>query len=249
MTKEYVTRTYRELHQGENLVYFRVNYKQTDLDIGIASSAYTPALEDKVLRQVMRRRGELEAYIEKHSEFLRSLMPVPLMPGAPEIARKMAVAASVAGVGPMAAVAGTLAEYIGQWLSRTSAEVIVENGGDLYINTAVERRVAIAAGASPLSQRVAIKVDPAESPLGICTSSGTVGPSLSLGRADAAIVKAPSAALADAVATALGNRVQNQDDAEAAVRWAQGIRGVTGAMVIKGERLAVWGKMEIIALD
>jgi len=157
----------------------------------------------------------------------------------------MAEAAASAGVGPMAAVAGALAQVVGEDLEALSHEIIVENGGDTFIATNRPRKAAIYAGSSPLSDRVAVRVDPAVSPLGLCTSSATVGPSVSLGKADAAVVMASSAALADAVASAVGNRVRSADDIEAALELGASLGGVIGVVVIIGDAMGIKGKIEI----
>ena len=84
--------------------------------------------------------------------------------------------------------------------------------------------------------------------MGICTSSATVGHSLSLGAADAAVILANSAALADAVATRVGNRIQQKGDIPAALELAQSIPGVTGALVVLGGDLGAWGDLEMVDL-
>jgi len=244
MNKDFVNRAYREAHQGEDLGYFQVKVKQTDLSIGVSREFVTPDLADRIEQRVIRVRAGLETYIASHPEFLTSLEPVTLKPGAPEIALRMSRAARLAGVGPMAAVAGAFAEEIGELLAGCP-DVIVENGGDLYVRTTRERLVGVIAGLSPFSNRIAVRIKPEESPLGICTSSGTVGPSLSLGQADAAMVKATSASLADAVATGAGNRVLSRDKLMAAVDYAQGVPGVTGILVIKDDQMAAWGNIEL----
>jgi ApbE superfamily uncharacterized protein (UPF0280 family) len=156
----------------------------------------------------------------------------------------MYAAAAVAAVGPMAAVAGAVAQHVGQSLLEHSPQVVVENGGDIFLHTRTPRTVALWAGESPLSDRVALRI-PGDSELGICTSSGTVGHSHSLGKADAATVVADDAALADAVATALGNRVRCAEDAQEAVRWALDMSGVRGAVVICGAQLSAGGDIEL----
>ena len=108
----------------------------------------------------------------------------------------------------MASVAGAMAEAFQETSLESSTEVIVENGGDIYLATSRERVIGIYAGTSPLSIKLGIAISPEDSPLGICTSSGTVGPSLSFGKADAVCVLSKSAALADAAATAVGNVVR-----------------------------------------
>ncbi|NLB18717.1 MAG: UPF0280 family protein [Syntrophomonadaceae bacterium] len=249
MKDDYVTRSYRNLHQGEDLVYFRICLKQTDLFIGVKSESYDPALESKVMKLVTRLRADLESYIALDPNFSSSLVPVPLKSGAPKIARVMTGAATVAGVGPMAAVAGAFAHEVGHLLEEYTSEVIVENGGDIYIKTTRDRLVGVMAGSSPFSNRLAVKVRKEESPLGICTSSGMVGPSFSWGKADAALVKAPQASLADAVATGVGNRILTEQDLKGAIEYARKISGVTGVLAIKNEQLAAWGDIELIALD
>jgi len=164
------------------------------------------------------------------------------------MAVEMAGAARLAGVGPMAAVAGAFAQYVGRALSRRTKDVIVENGGDIYLRSTRQRRVGIFAGKSPLSNRLALEIRPEHTPLAICTSSGTVGPSLSFGRADAAVVLSPSAPLADAVATAAGNMVQEREEVQKAAEFALSIKGITGAVIIKADRLAACGELKLVPL-
>ncbi|MGE5371748.1 MAG: UPF0280 family protein [Solirubrobacterales bacterium] len=241
-------RDYRERHEGEDLIYFQVVVKQTDLSIGIDRTAFEPGLPAEVERWILKLRGDLETYIETDPFFRDSLEPMELLPGAPPIARAMALAAVVAEVGPMAAVAGAFAEEIGRMLMKRSPNVIVENGGDLFIATNRERLVGVHAGDSAFSGKIAVRIKPEESPLGLCTSSGTVGPSFSFGKADAAIVKAASAYLADAVASGVGNRVLDKENLVPAIEYGQELPGVTGLLVIKEDRLAAWGEIELVPL-
>lgn len=160
----------------------------------------------------------------------------------------MCSAANKAGTGPMSAVAGALAEAVGFFLLDSIPEVIVENGGDIFLKVLNTVHVGVYAGKSPLHGRLALKIDPGTTPLGVCTSSGTVGPSLSFGRADAAVVISPSTALADAVATALGNRVNDKSDLEKALEFVRSIEGVSGAVVIAGESVAACGNIELTGI-
>lgn len=149
----------------------------------------------------------------------------------------------------MAAVAGAVAEWVGKAIAKRSRDVIVENGGDIFMRSSRVRKVGIFAGDSPLSNRVALEIRPEQTPLGICTSSGKVGPSLSFGKADAVVVLSPSVSLADAVATACGNLVQTTDDLERALKLASEIPGVSGILVIKDDRLAVWGSIKLLPMN
>ncbi len=143
-------------------------------------------------------------------------------------------------------MAGAVAQMVGEKLLHSSPEIIVENGGDIYLKVSRKRVVAIYAGESAFSGKLAIEVAPDRTPLGICTSSGKVGPSLSLGIADAAVVVAPSAALADAAATAVGNAVKSEDDVDAALEIGRRIKGVSGIVVIAGSNLGVWGDIRLL---
>jgi ApbE superfamily uncharacterized protein (UPF0280 family) len=149
----------------------------------------------------------------------------------------------------MAAVAGACAAAVGRKLLAYSPEVIVENGGDIFLKTAGPATVALYAGNSPLSMKVGLRIPAEATPLGVCTSSGTVGHSLSFGRADAACVLAGDTALADAAATALGNRVKGPDDIPAALQWLSGIQDIMGGVIIAGEKLGAWGEVELRPLS
>ncbi len=243
----YEPRRYRESLAAPGLRAFTVTYLESDLWLAVAADA--PAETEAEARlAVLAVRRELEDYIAEDPVFLTTLAPHVPAAGCPDVARAMADAAARAGVGPMAAVAGAVAAAVGRHLEALFGleEVIIENGGDIYLRSRRTRHIAVYAGASPLSNRVAIAVDPSLSPLGVCTSSGTVGHSLSFGRADAATVLATDAAAADAYATALGNRVQGPADVDAALAWAAGQPEVLGAVVVAGDRIGAVGQVELV---
>ncbi|HUW65637.1 MAG TPA: UPF0280 family protein [Spirochaetia bacterium] len=242
-------RSYRSLFRQQDLVHFEVVVRETDLSIGVRREVFSEELVRRTSALVRRLRSLMEAYVAAEPGFVAALAPYEPGPGAPAIAVDMARAAAAVGVGPMAAVAGAFAQYTGRFLARHSRDVVVENGGDIYLKTSVRRTVGIYAGTSPFSHRLALEVQPFQSPLGICTSSGTVGPSLSFGRADAVVILAPSPLVADAAATAVGNRVQGPGDVEEAALFAGSLAGVAGAVVIAGDRMAAWGEVKLVPLD
>jgi len=237
-------RTYHNWVKDSDLVSFRAVVKESDLQISAIGDFRVEALAE-----IKRCRADLEAYIDQHLDFLVALDPIDASGDAPSIVTKMARAAKKASVGPMAAVAGAIAEDVGHALLKRSAEVIVENGGDIFISTKKPRRVGIFAGDSPLSGKLAIEVAPEDSPLGVCTSSGTVGHSLNFGLADAVVVLSSSTALADAAATAVSNIVLKADDIPAAIKLAQSIDGVSGVVIIIGDKLGVWGKVKLAKVE
>ncbi len=236
----YEERTYRNVVKTEDLVNFEVIVKETDLLVRAAKD-----LSRETRESVLKHRHQLETYIAMNPEFEKSLVPLKEDSYAPEIVREMIHASELAQVGPMAAVAGAMAEFVSKDLLKQSNEVIVENGGDIYLVTSKERMIGIFAGASPLSLKIGIVIKAEDSPLGICTSSGTVGPSLSFGRADAVCLLSKSATLADAAATAVGNVVKEGKDIERGLETGKGIEGVTGVLIIVGEKMGVWGDVKL----
>ena len=237
----YEPRFYRLWSKEKDLVSFNVVVKETDLFIQARRD-----LRKKALAVVSKQRSLLEKYIERHPGFVTALQPFPVGDNAPHIVKEMAAAAEKVGVGPMAAVAGAFAEFVGRELLNFSSELIVENGGDIFLKNLKHRLVGVYAGDTPFTGKIALKIEPEETPLGICTSSGTVGHSFSFGSADAAIVVSPSTPLADAAATAIGNLVKANDDINRGIEFAKSIDGLKGVAVIKDDRMALWGQIEIV---
>jgi ApbE superfamily uncharacterized protein (UPF0280 family) len=233
-------RIYRNWSEDRDLISFTVIVKETDLFIRANAN-----LQDAARQLVTRYRQQIQSYIRQYPLFLTAMEPLPVNREAPDIVRDMIQAGQKAGVGPMAAVAGAIAEYVGRELLALSPEIIVENGGDLYLSLLKTRKIGIFAGKSPLTGKIGLEVAPESTPLGICTSSGTVGPSISFGKADAAVAVSPSAILADAAATAIGNRVKQAGDIGSALEFSRGIEGLTGALVIVGEKLGAWGSIKL----
>ncbi|MDR3569807.1 MAG: UPF0280 family protein [Syntrophobacteraceae bacterium] len=235
-------RFYRYQHRKpQGWESFRVTYRETDLWVRARVN-----LEAQAMEAVLTCRLQLETYIASHEDFLRTLWPLPDDPFAPPIARRMLGAAIAAGVGPMASIAGAIAEAVGVSLERYSDSVIVENGGDCYLNMREETTVGLFAGPnSPFTGKIAIKLRPERFPLGVCTSSATVGPSLSFGNADAVTVISKNAPLADAAATRLGNMVKTRADIDKALALAPSIPTVEGVLIAIKDKIGIWGNVEL----
>jgi hypothetical protein len=241
-TSRYQKRSYRCRVDAAGLARMQIVCGQTDLDILTDRPAGRSGLREKIAAA----RRDIQRYIERDERFLTSLSPIPVEPGAPAIVRKMAAAARAADVGPMAAVAGALAQAVGRELARAGCrEVIVENGGDIFLAARRPLTVGIYAGRKKLLGTLKLVVRAAQMPQAICTSSGTVGHSLNFGCADAAVIIAADAALADAVATATANRVRHKADLEKAIAFARSIKGVRGCLIILKNSLAAWGAVEL----
>ena len=239
----YEPRTYRNVVKTDDLVNFEAVVKETDLLVRAKRD-----LSKETRESVLKYRHQLETYIAMHVEFQKSLVPMDEDPYAPEIIGEMICASRLASVGPMATVAGAMAQFVSKDLLQLTDEIIVENGGDIYLVTSKDRTIAIYAGQSSLSLKLGLTIRAVDSPLGVCTSSGTVGPSLSLGKADAVSILSKSAALADAAATAVGNLVRKKDDIEPGLERGKQIDGVLGVLIILGEHVGVWGNVNLVQL-
>ncbi len=239
----YEPRTYRDFDESDGFRTFRVVVETSDLFVKALCS-----LEKETEALIKKFRAQIEWAISRRPEFLRSLVPIEAGPEDSPIVQSMIRAGKKAGTGPMAAVAGAVAEFVGKELLQWSPEIIIENGGDIFLKVARPVLVGIYAGDSRFSGQVGICVQPTPLPLGICTSSGRVGPSLSLGVSDAATVMSKDVALADAVATAMGNRIRSGRDLKAAVEWAMTVPGIEGALAALDNKMAVLGDLELVPL-
>jgi ApbE superfamily uncharacterized protein (UPF0280 family) len=237
----YEERTYRNLISKDNLKSYNVAIAESDLFI---SSDVNLASEAK--KSLLNHRSLLENYIKKHPQFLTSLLPLPGDDLAPAIVRDMLINSNICGVGPMAAVAGTIAQFVGNDLFDLTETLIIENGGDVFLKSQDKLTVSVYAGESPLSYKVNFIVKPEKAPLGICTSSATVGSSLSFGKADAVCVISPSATLADAAASAIGNKVKSKKDIKKVLDFGIKIKGVIGIIIILGSEMGVIGEVEFV---
>lgn len=236
-------RVYRQQHRKQGLTAFEITVRETNLHIQADTDLSGPALQ-----AVIRCREQIQAYISQHPDFEPALSPMPVSKTAPLIIKNMAEAARAAQVGPMAAVAGAVAEYTGRHLLSFSSEVVVENGGDIFIHSRTDTMLTVFAGNSPFSLTTGIQIPRQPGPFGICTSSGTFGHSRSFGNADAVMVMARSCMLADAAATGLANQVKTCDDIAPALEAGQQISGIQGLVIIVGAQIGLWGNLRLARL-
>ena len=240
----YQNRSYRNLAHRKNLTSFKIVVKETDLLVHADRE-----LEQLAKKLILESRGYIEAYIRQYPHFSETLEPFTINRTVSGIVKDMVKASAMARVGPMAAVAGAIAGYGGKGLLSNSGEVVVENGGDVFLKVNGPFIVGIFAGGSPLSMRTGLRLESKNSPISVCTSSGTVGHSLSFGKADAVCVVSKSCPLADAAATSICNLVKSKKDIQNAVEFGKSIKGVDGVVVIKDKNVGMWGpELEIIPL-
>jgi len=214
-------------------------YSYRDSNFRICSPCFALITEE-----IRRQRELLESYLLIQPLFRSSLVPIGLLEGAPAIAERMAAAASQVGVGPMAAVAGAIAQTAVEAALQSGAEEsIVENGGDLYIASQRPLQIGIFAGANSPFNALAFAIEPEMLPLSLCSSSSKMGHSVSFGRCDLATVAARDAALADAAATLACNLVKSAKDLQGTLNRIMDIPGIFGLLVICGEEIGLAGEL------
>ncbi len=234
----YQERTYRGWVKADGLVSSRVCRDESDLFILATRDVNSKAGD--LLEEVRR---DLEIYICRDEKFRTTLKPHEPAHDAPLIAARMAGASARYGVGPMASVAGAIAECVGEQLS---GDAVVENGGDIFVRSGRPLVFSMYAGEnSPFSGRVRFTPRVSGS-FGVCTSSATVGHSKSFGKADAVCVIAKDTAVADAAATAWCNRVKSPADIDRVVEAAAGDGEILGILAFMGDRMGMWGDLEIV---
>jgi ApbE superfamily uncharacterized protein (UPF0280 family) len=228
---------------------FKENFSLKETQCTILSDSQQ-AIQAAV-ESIKRNRQELELYARANPKFLNTLTPIAV-PEKPLVAKLMAIAAQKAGVGPMAAVAGALADLAVEDMKREGCEVaLVEDGGEI---SAVSNRsidVAVVAGEEPLSKRFGFRLT--EFPIGVATSSGRFSHALSFGDAEAAIVFCKDATLADAAATAVGNVVKGEDaqvGIQAGINRGLSIEGIDGVFILYKGQVGTAGKIpQIIKIE
>ena len=240
-------RAYRNQFSKQRFQSFGINYKETDLWIGIDPDSYHDEMREVALAKVIALRTEMEAYLLTDPVFGKSFEPHQVEPNAPEIVKVMAEAANRARVGPMASVAGAFSEMVGQHLIQQFKiqELVVENGGDIFLKINRNLLMSVYAGSSPLSEKIGIEIPASESPLGVCTSAGTVGPSVSLGKTDATMIICRNTPLADAFATGFGNLVQNPEDVQRVTQQTEQFPEILSAVIICHYKMGIRGQFEM----
>jgi ApbE superfamily uncharacterized protein (UPF0280 family) len=224
-----------------------VNYKETDLWIGVDPGSFREEMKGVSHSKVVQLRSEMETYLLNDPVFGKTFEPHRVEPNAPEIVRLMADAANRARVGPMAAVAGAFSEMVGHYLMQQFdiQELVIENGGDIFLKINRNLLMSVYAGNSPLSEKIGIEIPADQSPLGVCTSAGTVGPSISLGKTDATMIICRNTALADALATTFGNLVQAPEDVQPVIQQTERFPEILSAVIICRDKIGICGQFEM----
>jgi ApbE superfamily uncharacterized protein (UPF0280 family) len=234
----------KEMYEGR-FASFQVQYLETDLWIGVDEASFIREMPDFCLRKIIAYRQLLDSYIQQQPEFGTSFSPINSLPTAPKIAVEMCRAAQIAQVGPMAGVAGAFCYFLFEEIQQTFSpqELVIENGGDMYLSVKEKITIGVYAGKSPISGKVGIEILPTDCPIGVSTSAATVGPSISLGKTDATMVVCSNPILSDAFASAVGNLVQSPNDIEMALQFAENQQDIISTLIVIQDKMGYKGKL------
>ena len=221
---------------------YKYHFLEKESDVTLISESKTAILKAK--EHLLRNRLILEKFIKKNETFLTSLLPIKIKTEF-EIINLMSEASVLCDVGPMAAVAGAFADLMLQ--SMNSPEVaLVENGGEIAIETKEALKIALFAGYNQLNLNLGFLIQEKDCPIGIGTSSATIGHAISLGQADAVTIFASNATLADAAATRVANEVKGfniEKSIKDALDIAENLEGVKGAFICRGNKVGQVGNL------
>ncbi len=242
----YDHRLYRSSYLKDRFHYFQIQQSESDLYIGINHHSYSKEIEIYSKKSLINFRKQLEEYLTNNPVFQSSHEPVKYDYKSPLIVQEMINASAKAGIGPMGCVAGAFSQFIGEAILKEFPvnELIVENGGDIYLSVMKDLDVSVFAGNSPLSEKIGVKVPSFLSPVGVCTSSGTVGHSFSYGKADAVTIVCKSTLFADAYATAYCNKIKSERDVDKVIREIKINPDILSALIIMKDKVGITGKFE-----
>ncbi len=241
MRTNFKIRNYRSETKG-----FNITYKETDLYIDTVN--FDENVKRKAYLSVLRYRNIIEKHSSKSPLFMTSLKPIFYNESdeIENIVKSMYDAACCAEVGPSAAVAGAIAEYVARDLSEFSDDVIVENGGDTFILGRSDKIVQIF---SHNYKNFGIKIEKEKLPISVCSSSFTIGHSLSFGRADLVVVISKSGATADAFATSICNSIKKFTDINKTVKVYEKNKYIDGCLIFFKNKIAGWGNLNLIEIE
>ncbi|MCK4243510.1 UPF0280 family protein [Candidatus Bathyarchaeota archaeon] len=226
-----------------NVIKVRKQFKESSI---LFQSDSKCAVENAI-DTVLRHRLELDRFIISNPMFLKALEPIDIDDDAPRVVKIMSAVADAVGVGPMAVVAGALADLALETMLTSKAEIaIVEDGGEIAASSKKEFNIGLYAGKTPLSKLIGFKINPLDCPIGVATSSATVGHALSFGKADSVTVFADTAALADGAATAICNAVKGKDvekSIQVGLKHAETLQTIRGTIITREDCIGTFGKL------
>lgn len=247
MQTEFNERFYRNFDSNERFEIFSVSYKETDLWIAIDKKSYSDKINNYIFARIIHYRSEIDNFVQNHNDFITSLKPVCIKDSMPQIVSEMIEASNKANIGPMSAVAGAFSQFIANDIIKefNVNEIIIENGGDIFLKLSKSVTLSVFAGNSVLSGKIGVKINPEDTPVGVCTSAGTVGPSLSFGKADAVMIICKNTLLADSYATAFANFIKTKDCIKSQIEITKTVDEILSAIIIKDDIVGISGRFDV----
>lgn len=235
----YEERFYRQSTKTNHIL--EVSYQESDLLI-LSSQKIPQELAQEIVKKYYDIISE---YITFNKQFQTSLSPLKDDPSAPEIVKAMLASCNITGIGPFASVAGAIAQYVGQELLSQTEELIIENGGDLFLKINKEILLGVYLGRNFKLNNLTLKIKPRNYPFGIASSSAYIGHSLNFGKADLVTVIAKDAIIADGLATSLSNQIKKPSDAQRVIALAKDNFLIEGLLIAVEEKIFLWGDIEL----
>ncbi len=246
LKQAHILKDYRSFAQSESLVRLSLRHKYSDLLIAVDRESWDPRIPTLAAQALLEAYTRLEGY--KHPEWFSSFSPIAAFPDAPALVHRMSQASEEAGVGPMASVAGAVADLVLERICASFAlrHCAVENGGDCAVLCRDPSLIALGAGDSPFSGRLAVELPAGR--WGVATSSGTTGHSVNFGKADACTIVAQSGAEADAWATRCSNAIKDTRGMEAASKLTVGRESIAAFFACAGETMYYRGTLPLVPI-
>jgi ApbE superfamily uncharacterized protein (UPF0280 family) len=219
---------------------YRLRYKYTDIYITSDRD-----ISGKISQPVITFYSQLENVLSSDKQFGKSITPLSIKKDYPPAVKEMCLSSSIFNVGPMAAVAGAVCDTIAESLKDDCNFLMIENGGDVYIKSSEDIRAGLFTGSRHFPQNINIVISSQAMPCGLCSSSGMMGHSLSLGKSDLVTVMSETSAIADSAATAIANAINSKPDVDKAIKKYSKYEQVRGLIIIKDDRLAIWGDLQL----
>jgi uncharacterized protein len=232
---------YRILVDSKDKFSWNVKYRYSDLFV-----VSNKDISLEILPILFDFYKIIDKFTESHPSFLKTFNSYISDNEFPGIIKKMCDQSAVFNVGPMASVAGAVCEYLAGGLSKDVSYLAIENGGDIYIKSPNDITAGLFAKNKYFNDSIKIKIKKEMLPCGIASSSGTLGHSISLGKADLAAVVCRSAILADSAATAVGNMINTKEDIEKTINHFKNFKEIEGLVLIKDDKIGLFGNIELV---
>jgi len=235
----YEERFYRDFVKSKFIL--EVSYRESDLFISSDKK-----LDKQFVYDILKKYyTEVENYITKNPKFLTSLSPLPFDKEAPEIVKEMFSVSTKTNIGPFSSVAGAIAKYVGKELLNYTDELIIENGGDIFLKINEDKKVGVYLGERFKDNLLILKIKKRCQPFGIASSSAYIGESLNFGKTDLLTVVAEDSIIADGFATALSNLIKEKEDIEKVIKIAKKNSYIFSLVIAFKNNLYFWGDIEV----